>query len=343
MSARGRLFAALALLTALAGCGVDPGGGVGGGGSGTEALVERSRSPLSGAVALCGLDHEPRMVLVGAQTSVLTLDLADPDNPRVRDQLVLGQMPGRLAQSNGLTLAACGAAGVAVIDADNPDLLRVRSWLPVEDVAVDVAWIGTTAIVADRERGLRVYDVASPALPELLAIHDLDLLPGAPWLQRIAVSGRMVFVLDCFAGLLAVDLTDPESPFVVGSLETDCGDQLLALDGRLVLEDQLEGEERLRVVEAFDPASMQEAYVRGADLRFIDALAGTDRSLLVGGSDGQIDWLQLWRIQAGGLPVFEGRVSTQGEIGDMLRLAPAGEEWLLCAEGAAGVGIYAME
>lgn len=336
------LAAAAALL--LAGCDLDAGGSGTPDEDGARLLVELGRRPVDGAAALCGVDPDPDLALVAASTSVLSVELGDPSDPRVLDQLVIGEPVGALVQANGLALAVCGEAGVAVVDANDPGRLVVRAWLPVEDVAVDAAWVGSVAVVADRERGLRVWDLATPEDPEPRAWYDLELTPGSQWVLRLAADGDVVWVLDCFAGLLAVDLSDPGAPFVAGTLPADCGDQLQSLGDLLVLEDQLPDEERLRVVDGSDPAAPQELYLRAAGLRRIDALAGNGRRLLAAGSDGSLDWLQSWRMASGGLPVLETRIGTQGPASALLWLpnASAGELFL-AAEGPAGLGVYGLE
>jgi len=98
--------------------------------------------------------------------------------------------------------------------------------------AWDLVVVGKYAYLADGEAGLKVFDVAVPATPTLVATCDT---PGTA--QDVSVMGRYAYVADGVSGLQVVDVGDPTRPRVVGSLPTPSAAQNVALSLGRIYED----------------------------------------------------------------------------------------------------------
>lgn len=81
--------------------------------------------------------------------------------------------------------------------------------------ANSVAVVGTRAYVADELSGLRVIDVANPAVPVEIGFLDT---PGNA--RGVAVVGTLAYVADAFEGLRVIDVSNPAAPVELGFLDT---------------------------------------------------------------------------------------------------------------------------
>ena len=155
-----------------------------------------------------------RLGAVGAMEEIAALQIPD-------------QVCGLAITTGGVLLATCGQelAVIDVSDPTNPWLRHTVSEYVLEDLAVE----GVIAYLALRDVGLRIYDVADPDAPFLLAqvalpggARDLDLDPDT---DRLAVAGSG-------EGVRIIDVDAPWAPAVVNHVDvsTTCldlaGDQL---------------------------------------------------------------------------------------------------------------------
>lgn len=144
--------------------------------------------------------------------------------------------------------------GMTAVDLRDPAAPRVaRVFSPDEIQPLDIAADGTRLFIADRFRGLVVWDAARPDAPTSLSAVAL---PGVATGVRLARSGdrRLALVACGGAGLSVVDVSHPEAPRVIGGWNTDT-DYARSVDshGRLAfLADNADG--GLRVIDLADPA-----------------------------------------------------------------------------------------
>ncbi len=84
-----------------------------------------------------------------------------------------------------------------------------ESTQPLEEPERGVYVVGTTAYLADKERGLRIFDVSDPLHPVQL---NQQLIAGG--VQEVHVVGRYAYVVDG-AGMHIIDVSDPRNPIAV--------------------------------------------------------------------------------------------------------------------------------
>ena len=145
------------------------------------------------------------------------LDLVDPAAPVLVNSLDVG---------GGEAVVQC-PGGICVLQRSGDDgslqLLNIDDPVnPLPTIAIPLAGGWPVAgvrmardrfMVADRNRGLLIYDLTPPVVPELLGEQ---LLPGE--LQNIAGYGLIILVAAGTAGMQAVNLSDVGAPSPAGSL-----------------------------------------------------------------------------------------------------------------------------
>lgn len=111
--------------------------------------------------------------------------------------------------------------GMTAVDLRDVSAPRVaREFAPGEIQPLEIAADGTRLYIADRFRGLVVWDAARPDDPTSLSATPL---PGIATGVRLARAGdrRLALVACGGAGLSVVDVTHPERPDVVGRWNSD--------------------------------------------------------------------------------------------------------------------------
>lgn len=118
----------------------------------------------------------------------------------------------------------------------------------------DVAVVNGLAYLADSGRGLRVVNVADPALPVEMGFYDT---PGQA--SGVAVQGGYAYVADARSGLRIVNISDPARPAEIGFYDTPGYAYDVAVgSGYAYVADRWEG---LRIIDISNPASPVEVGV----------------------------------------------------------------------------------
>lgn len=120
---------------------------------------------------------------------------------------------GRAISSLGTTAFASTDAGVIVVDAQDPHAPEVRSVIPIAGEASRTASNGSVLLVGTETGPTYTVDVRDPGAPEILgeverAAYAIAAAPGV----AIVIEGESLEV---------IDMSDPSSPRVVGSLPMD--------------------------------------------------------------------------------------------------------------------------
>ncbi|MFH2052547.1 MAG: FlgD immunoglobulin-like domain containing protein [bacterium] len=139
-----------------------------------------------------------------------------------------------------------GRNGLLVFDVSDPSSPAcigtddTTTFLSAVTVAGDLVFV-----TVENEARLKVIDVTNPAVP--VAISSLNL---PSYGQCLAVSGNLVLVGSVFADLSIIDVSNPASPFIVGTFPGYVYD--LAVAGDLVF--SAAGESGLEVIDIANPA-----------------------------------------------------------------------------------------
>jgi hypothetical protein len=184
---------------------------------------------------------------LGEGATLTVLDLANPAVPLKRGSLRLTGNIRAVAAAGSHVYAACGEAGLHIVNVSQPDAPTLVQSFDSSGVAMDVAIAGSTLVLADGPQGLRFINIANPAAPALVGT-----LPTTGPALAIRLSGNTAWVVDGFEGLLAVNVANPASPTVLGRSEILPNGRALALLGQNVL--LLDEQARLVVVNGATPS-----------------------------------------------------------------------------------------
>ncbi|MDM7914130.1 MAG: hypothetical protein ACE15D_10965 [Candidatus Eisenbacteria bacterium] len=153
-------------------------------------------------------------------------DISDPGNPRLVATLPDGG--GFALTVSGTHVLVASWQGVKSIDVSVPDAPRLNGIAPSRDPA-GVAASGRYAFLADDSAGLSVMDLGNYQPPPILGG-----VPDLRWVEHLAVSGIYAYIPghDWPAGQFSVvDIADPSSSHLVGSIVTEAGAMGAAVSG----------------------------------------------------------------------------------------------------------------
>lgn len=218
--------------------------------------------PIDGTATRLALSGHYAFVAAGALYAV---DITEPWSPRLAGTVWMPGAAVSVTVSGSRAMVGYSATpepnGLAVVDIANPEAPPVTGDLAFSSgMPYDIAIVGTLAYVADHSGGggLRVCDLADPAVPALLGAapvvglaaalamagdyacvtghgYGLNVLsvasPSAPQLvgqvptpsfaaNDVAVSGPWAYVADGESGLVIVSILDPSSPALTASADT---------------------------------------------------------------------------------------------------------------------------
>lgn len=241
-----------------------------------------STSTNAGDFALAG-GH----AYLSTEEGIEIVDLADPRSPAPHWRLDMDA--DRVTHGGGLALVTSARSAMHVVALDDPQSVLAT----VTGSAVDAAIAGTHAYMLDLDRGLRIFDLATPGSP----VEQSGLvLPGTP--NRIEVRGDHAYIT---AGLPSsnpywrpgvlhvVEVADALVPRLVGSAALSRRGNGLDLEGSYVLvasgfqnlEEPAWG--ALEVVDISVPSLPVVVGMTTLDFMALDVEAESDRAWVTGG------------------------------------------------------------
>ena len=157
--------------------------------------------------------------------SIATYDLSAPANPVFLARTAAPYLPEtstterlRLAAVDGHCLMAGEFHELTVFDIGDPATPVAAASVPVAGQIEDAVSADGVLLIAAASRGLRAVDVRDPGLPVELGYLEL---PNRVSAKAVDVRGDMAYVAVAGAdpdnALVAVDISDPAAPSVVGS------------------------------------------------------------------------------------------------------------------------------
>jgi len=214
-----------------------------------------------GAVAVAVADQ---YAYVGGPDGLHVVRCADPAQPVLTGSVATDGTVARVAIAGVHAFAATGARGLQVVDVADPTAPHITCTIDTARSAQDVAVVGTTVYLACNDYayvplpgcGLFVIDAANPVRPATIGALDLGASAG-----DLAVAGSTAYVLTAGeppfpSALQVVDLTEPETPRVVGMLGLPAASMLAVTPPYVVLGTNSPA---LLVIDVTDPAQPQYA------------------------------------------------------------------------------------
>ena len=136
-------------------------------------------------------------VAAGSQ-GVVSVDLTDPQEPRVIDRVETAGSSRRLARCGDILFVADELGGLLIIDASRPERSSIRRTIRSSSQVRSVSVDGDTMVIAEGAGGVRVFDIARPDVP--VRIASLDRRQTA---ADVLLAGDTLLVADGQFGLRA--------------------------------------------------------------------------------------------------------------------------------------------
>ena len=248
------------------------------------------------------IDIQGHHAYVAARSAGLhVLDIATPDQPRKVGHYPTEDQVAGVAVEGSFAHVAAVYDGHRILDVSDPTRPKevgfaIRGSYD-QGYAWDVAVAGDHAYVANVEIGLRRVDISNPAdaaptVEMLQTVHYTnDNRYRADVLDRpaaVEVAGDFAFVADQNAGLRIVDISDPDTLRVVGTVDTPGRALDVAVAGNTAyVADQYAG---IRVIDVSDPFAPEEIGFWDADQHAVQVTLAGGTLYLADQQNG------LWRL-----------------------------------------------
>jgi hypothetical protein len=256
---------------------------------------------LSAEVRVAG----DKVLVANRQSGLSILGMSDPVHP-----LWLG---GYLAGTEDVTdvewvngHAIVGSYGqLDIVDISNPASAQLVSTISESNLLLDLDHEGNRLFVTWGFSGMKIYDLANPAMPMPLGTF---LIPSDGAI-RVAVQGNLAIVSDQSNRVHVVDISNPASPQQLGEFQMASFVTDLDLEGSEAhVATQLQG---VRIYDISTPASPMEISNIPMAPAVANALAVRgDRSYAVAGEYGG---LRTYNISNPAMPMFIDEQQTSGE------------------------------
>jgi len=175
---------------------------------------------------------------------VTLADVSDPSSPQLLGTVDLGDYVNDVAVFGSIAYAAANA-GLVVLDVSDPQAPSVLGTVPgqPDDWTASVEVDETTCYVANYPGGLKIFDLTDQVHPTLISTLGIPC-------QDVTLSGSWAY-LACDDSVLVVNVTNPGSPQVVGSVKLPTwANDIIASGSMLYAADDVAG---LQIVDVSNP------------------------------------------------------------------------------------------
>ena len=207
-----------------------------------------------------------------------------------------GEKARSIAFSGRFAWLGQNLAGAELLDVTSPEHpKRIRTFAPEEMQPLDLKVVdGNLLVVADRFRGLVLWDIKRPA--KAVKLGSVEVNGIATHVDVTMVGGRRIAAVACGGeGMMTADITDPANPVRLGHFRTRVDySRRLALDGNIAyLADHVDG--GLKVLDIAKPAEPQ-PFFQVALRGFCESVTRRDDLLAVGYRNYGIRLFELKRM-----------------------------------------------
>jgi hypothetical protein len=217
--------------------------------------VSRPETPLhlgtfdefAGALQVVG-----NRAYVGGARNFFIVDISNPAAPVELGRCQISDYARDVYVTNSIACIAEGFDGLQLIDISDPAKPAVIASYSMPGYSTEkIEVVGTTAYVADSDKGLEILDLhrIRPDIPKIIGHYDT---PG--YAEDIAVAGSTAYVADNYEGLQILDISDPTAPTLICNYKTMANNMRVKVVGsRAYLLNTMEARGSLEVVDISDP------------------------------------------------------------------------------------------
>jgi hypothetical protein len=142
------------------------------------------------------------------------IDISDPQSPAIIDSCYIGngEIPAGCVAVQGGTAFVANGANLKVIDVSNPQNTFIAGNYPTTGDIRSIA-IGDSVAYVSTSAGLQILDITIPQNPSLLCSYAFPA-------DYVSLSGDLACVALGSSGVHILDVSDPATPVLVGSIPT---------------------------------------------------------------------------------------------------------------------------
>ncbi len=167
--------------------------------------------------------------LTGYRRDIQVIDVSTPSDPQREHSLDIGAWRVHTVSDRAYIVNAGEPGALMLATIEDSGMLDVQSELPLPNSAYDVAVHGDFAYVAVYGTGIAVVDLSVPQSPVLRGICPVGRA------DRVDIRYPYVYVAGGFSYMWhVVDVSDPDNPFVVESIESPLGALSVLVAGDLL-------------------------------------------------------------------------------------------------------------
>jgi len=201
-------------------------------------------------------DYVYLLVGTGLESAdLVVVDISDPEHPVEvsLDSNTAWRAVSMAVSGRFIFLADPGGPGTSgslkIFDVADPVHPKLTGYFDGVNQPAGAMTVDNRLAYVTSDDGLAIVDISEPTAPSRAGLYMLDRLPDLG--RDIVVSGSYAYIADGWSGLLVVDISRPNNPLIVSSLDTAGIAWGLALDGNLVyVADEYNG---LRVIDISNP------------------------------------------------------------------------------------------
>ncbi len=188
---------------------------------------------VSGDYAYLGTTHvnpDPDLPVLGRLD---VIDVSNPTGPQRVARLNYSLPVYGVAGGHGFVVYANHQDGIHLISDSSPLAAPEIGWSlgNYNSIAVVSPLVGPYALVtrnAVSGAHLIIYDISAPAVPTSVA----TMSTGTPYGGKdVTIAGNLAYMAAGYAGLLVIDVANPTSPIILGSLDLDADAIEVAVSG----------------------------------------------------------------------------------------------------------------
>jgi len=150
-----------------------------------------------------GLSIKSNYAYVTTNTSLIILDIKNPDKPVTASELVIGSPIFGLSILNNYAFLAASDKGLIIVDISEPNNPNIIGEYSGRGNMANVEVVNNYCYTIDYEKGFEIIDISQPSEPKLISNFLLTA-------RALRIQANTAFVSDPINGLIVLDISNPK-------------------------------------------------------------------------------------------------------------------------------------
>ncbi len=234
------------------------------------------------------------------------VNVADPTSLQFMTTTYVGHDIQSFVPFGDFLIVPFGHGGIRIFDVSDPPTILTAGWVRVDDALSCCTFADTLLLITSEFDGVHVADISLLDSTEVVSTYevmgsiqrhdvvdktafmvcspnlfvvdvarpkDMTIIAeyvASGWISDVVISGNLAFAVDCYDGLLVLDISDQTSPLLMGQTALiGCITRIMKLDGNMLYLRVNNGVTDLAIVNISDPLNpivhSQTAFPHGFD------------------------------------------------------------------------------